>query len=629
MKKILFLAIGLCGILQLHAQMGLKLTPANPKQNSSVAFEYDDTNSALEGKTDVNVVVYQFNADGFKVTEPVATRKGNVYSGTVQFDPSTNFIAFGFSSGEDKDLNRGKGFLTPVYTDKNIPVQGYYAAAANFQNIYGQNLLGLPVNTAEALRIMQEGMKQYPGIKTDMVFFNTYIATLERSKSTASQADVEMSEFAKRTPLTEQGYRILIQSSTKHKNKEQADSLTAAMKAAFPKGEWQKWDKIAEISNEKSAAKKAALYTTFIETYPQTEKEKMAYDNMKSRIANTYAAEKNYTAYNEWNNKLDKATAASNNNNIAWNMAEDGEHMEEAKKMAMDATMYTKAEMEKPTGKKPETMTAKQWEEQRKNNYAMYGDTYAFILYKMGDYATAFPISKDAATINKLKDAELNERYAMLAEKVLPTADAKKLIEGFVKDNVASSKTKESLKNLYVKENKDEKGFDEYMSKLEAIAKQNRKEEIARGILNEAAPKFTLKDFEGKSVSLDDMKGKTLIVDFWATWCGPCIRSMPGMNKAMAKYSNDPNVKFLFVDTWETVDDKLKNAQAFMEKKKYPFYVLMDNDNRMVEDFAVSGIPTKFVIDKNGKIRFKTVGFGGNDDDLVDELSTMIELASR
>ena len=104
---------------------------------------------------------------------------------------------------------------------------------------------------------------------------------------------------------------------------------------------------------------------------------------------------------------------------------------------------------------------------------------------------------------------------------------------------------------------------------------------------------------------------------------------MPGMNKAMAKYKDDENVKFLFVDTWESVDDKLKNAKDFMEKKKYPFYVLMDDENKMVEDFKVSGIPTKFIIDKEGKIRFKSVGFGGNDDSLVEELSTMIELASK
>ncbi|HMI79834.1 MAG TPA: TlpA disulfide reductase family protein, partial [Ferruginibacter sp.] len=88
------------------------------------------------------------------------------------------------------------------------------------------------------------------------------------------------------------------------------------------------------------------------------------------------------------------------------------------------------------------------------------------------------------------------------------------------------------------------------------------------------------------------------------------------------------DVAFVFVDTWETVDNKKQNAADFMKKNDYPFHVLMDDDNKVVGDFKVSGIPTKFVVDKTGNVRFKSVGFGGNDDALIDEVTMMVEMAS-
>ncbi|MDB5202060.1 MAG: redoxin [Ferruginibacter sp.] len=634
MKNIFIALFAATFFLSAQAQpdfTALKLNPAYPKPNKELKFLYNKNFGSLIKKPTLEVTVYQFSDKGLKVSEPVVKKAGTIYQGSVMIDSNTTAIAFGFSSGEEKDINAGKGYISPVYGPNNRPLEGYYTWASQIQAGYGEYLFGMPNDATAALRYLEDGIKEYPALKKDPRYFNAYLGGINRAKKKEAPELIaaELATYESQSDLPEAGYATLAQWYTRDKKKAKADSLLAAMKIAYPHGDWVKNELLQPFYTEKNADKKLALYKNYIEKYPVTEKDKAMDNYLRRQIASAYATEKNYSAYEKWNGSLLPADIAANNNDISWNMAEADGDIAVAKKMSWQATSYAKAEMQKPSGKRPDGFTSKQWLDNRQATYSMFADTYAFILYKQGEYKTGLPYAKDAATIRKLKDAEYNERYALLAEKALPAPEAKKLIEKMVEDGAATSKTKEALKNLYVAEKKSADGFEAYLVKLESAAKMKRRAEIAKTMINEASPKFSLKDFEGRQVSLADLKGKVVIVDFWATWCGPCIASMPGMNKALAKYKDDDNVKFLFVDTWETVENKLQNAKDFMQKKQYPFYVLMDNEDKMVSDFGVSGIPTKFVIDKDGKIRFKAIGYMGSEDGLVDEIATMIELASK
>ncbi len=633
--KQFFLAAAAClvlGVLQAQVKFeALTFSPQFPKAGQTVNFKYNAQLSPLIDEKNVEVAIYLFTKKGIQVLEPKITRAGKLYSGSFKVDTSASCIAIGFSAEKEKDANGGKGYIIPVYAAGNKPVKEYFLAASSLHSGYGEYAFGMENSTAKAYATLESGLKDYPEAKYEPGYFGTYLRMLNSAKKTEAKELVlkELQAFEQKGNLTEEGYNLLVQWYTRDKRKGKADSLTAAMKAAFPEGSWKRNEIGMSFNREQDPAKKLALYQDYFAKFPPTADNKMMVNNFKLQLANAYAKAKDYKSYNEWMKDQDKSAIASSYNNTAWYMAEADENLAEAKNMSEFATLFTKKELAKPTEKKPDGITKKQWEEQRKFNYAMYADTYAFILYKLGDYKTGYTYAKEAAAINKNKNAEYNERYAQLLEKVMPAATTQKEIEQFVKDGAASSKTKELLKQLYVKQKNSEEGYDAYLTNLEMAAKIKKREELAKTMLNESAPKFSLKDMEGNTVSLEGLKGKVVIVDFWATWCGPCIASMPAMKKAQEKLTARGDVAFLFLDTWETVENKLQNASDFMKKNNYPFHVLMDDESKVVADFKVSGIPTKFVIDKAGNIRFKSVGFGGNDEALIDEIDTMVELASK
>ena len=638
MKTIFLLFISILAVAVLPAQpnfTALQLNPVYPGQNSGVEFVYNQSLSSLIRKEPIKVAVYLIGKE-IKAMEPTLKHYGSNYKGSVQTDSTTNAIAFVFYVGEEKDVNANKGYVVPVYNNKKEPVSGYYGAAAN---LWGGGMsdyfLGIEANTGVALMVLEEGIAKDPQLKYDPEFLGNYFNFLSRAKKKEAKHLItkELQLFAAKPNLSEIDYTLIAQWYDRFKEKNVADSFRNIMKTTYPKGNWVKADAtnalVLSLRAKKPADEKKAQVEEFLKQNSSDNQESIK-EFLQQQVANAYVQEKNWKGLFEYAKNLTAASRASMFNNVSWNMAEEGiENIQEAKRMSYEATSWAENEVKAPTEKKPAMLTGLQWEEQRKRNFAMYADTYAFILYQNGTYKEGLPYAKSAATYNKFADAEYNERYALLAEKALPASEAQKLIEGFVKSGKASAKTKAALKNIYVKEKGSDTGYAAYLTNLEEEAIIARRAEIAKGMINEPAPAFALKDFEGNSVSLASLKGKVVVVDFWATWCGPCIASMPGMKKAQDKYKGNPNVKFLFVDTWEKVDNKLQNAKDFMTKKGYDFHVLLDTEDNVVSDFKVSGIPTKFIVDGKGNIRFKAVGFDGNDDALVEELTTMIELAGK
>lgn len=257
---------------------------------------------------------------------------------------------------------------------------------------------------------------------------------------------------------------------------------------------------------------------------------------------------------------------------------------------------------------------------------------YSQVMDKKSDHNQAFAAIKECYEQAPRKSAGLTAQYYYLMSKTGRYQEAFPELEKAASAGLVDDNFKEELKNAYSKINPG-KDADAYLTTLTHQFEEKYKAELTAKMIAEQAPNFKVKDLNGKEVSLSDFKGKTIVLDFWATWCGPCKKSLPGMQLMVNKYKNDPNVKFLFIHTWETVPDPKSDAVNYLltHNLDLPLYMDVRNPetkkNPAVSSFGVDGIPAKFVIDGNGKIRFKTSGFAWPNEAAVKELSAMIELS--
>lgn len=131
----------------------------------------------------------------------------------------------------------------------------------------------------------------------------------------------------------------------------------------------------------------------------------------------------------------------------------------------------------------------------------------------------------------------------------------------------------------------------------------------------EQAPDFTLPDIqEGKpAVSLSGLRGKTVYVDFWASWCTPCLRSMPLINELYAKY-RERGFEVIAIN----VDDPVDDGREFLLDTPLDYLIAADTKSRVLEQYGVIGMPTSYLIDPQGMVRLVHMGFKEKDIETIE-----------
>ena len=147
-------------------------------------------------------------------------------------------------------------------------------------------------------------------------------------------------------------------------------------------------------------------------------------------------------------------------------------------------------------------------------------------------------------------------------------------------------------------------GFDAWLETELARRRDDRKAAALKSLVDRPLPKLTLTTVDGRPYDTASLRGKVVMLDFFASWCGVCRAELPHLKTAYAKYQNDPGVVFLLV----SIDEDSKRLRRYLDEMKFPFPVARAAAVQAEQLMGFDNVPSTFYVDRGGIVRYQANG---------------------
>ncbi|MFB9079298.1 redoxin domain-containing protein [Flavobacterium procerum] len=635
--------------------LAIKLSPEHPNPGDEVTLTYDASNGPLANAKYVNGVVYTFDNFRWLISDITLKSDGNKkWTTKMKLSDHASFINCVFKS--DTLVDRGEK-MPHAYMFAQVPGAytgwGLLRSRAFMDEVPNVVHDSAYIRDEVGLMWIKYELQYHPETRKNVFSYGLKFKQLSTEGDVSPIFKKELRFILSENNLsnvTQYQIQKTLGLMPQPANKAFTDSVQKVLVTRYPNGVWARDLEIRKIFNEADFNKKVTLYNAFEKNFPQsnfqdvvTDTEALFYDKMYKAIAYNYIVKNkdyNYAISNV------KKTSYGILLDYAWHLVsipfdrdQEGSEktsLETLKKYA--DIIYPELESREAFVPKEyaQKLSLKEWQLQCLNFGAREFFTYAKLQEIFKNYDLERKYLDKIKPIMQFNNASYNEVYSRMLLREGKTEEAKAFILEAAKQNQITPVTIAALKDLYLKEGKKEADFDTYLHSLKADNNEEHKKKLISELINLPIDGFEMESSRGGKVKLADQKGKIVVLDFWAMWCGPCKNAMPGMNMAVNKYKADDNVKFYFVDTMEYIKDFKAQTQAFIKEKGFDFTILYDSKNpktgkfdavydKYSKAFHFSGIPEKMIIDQSGNLRWMSNGYFGSPSELSDEISIIVE----
>ncbi|CCH00843.1 alkyl hydroperoxide reductase/thiol specific antioxidant/Mal allergen [Fibrella aestuarina BUZ 2] len=597
------------------------------KDSSSVGVNYHDKMN-LFSSTDSLYIIYYLNKRFTK--EPSAFEKKCVfrdnkwYANIVVPNDAVSLMLIVKNENNKLDNNKGTGYWLPVTHDGVVSEGAYATIAYMYAGAWEAPNYNLSTQRDSARILFEQEFTLYPQSKR--FYHRYYLSTLSKS---GEKYKSELSMFESYNDL-DQWELLMLTDLYKYKNNvEKTRFFNDRLFKTYPGGFWSMQINSMPLqkafSGTDDMVKKRKAYEEFKEKYKTFEDDDTRrYIELRKGITMLsrllphfveYDLEKEWLAdVNELSDEFKIPTLAFGARSL--NSNGNGLVAEKYAKMAVELMkMYLDTNVRKVTERL--YYTDKEVRNIRESLLADYLYIYGHSLFLQKKYEQADTVLQQAALkYAKSTDITKNKLYLRCLIEAKQYKKAQSVMRGFMKRGKVDKEMDELMINLPIADG------DKYDA--EEAVKYVIRDKIRANIIRENIPDMVFRNSLGEKVSLSSYKGKIVILDFWASWCAPCIAGLGVLDKFRADNKLDDKVVIVCVNTLE-YDLKGRNrANEIMASRNYSLVSLFDELNEAPKQARFTALPTRVFIDQSGQVRYRQTGIEGSETEQLAELAVIV-----